>query len=124
MTAILGASIFGAIVVLYIALFFGAPLGEYAMGGNYKVLPPKSRIMIAVSVVIQVFGIVALLQMGSVVQVGLPVGVVKVTCYVFAVYLTLNVLMNIFSRSKKERWVMTPLSAIVAACYWITVLGI
>lgn len=122
--AIFGAIIFGVIVLLYVALLLGKPFGEYAMGGKYKVIPKRNRMVFAVSILIQLYGIVALLQAGNVVQVGLPTGVARVSCYIFAVYLTLNVFMNAFSRSRKERWVMTPLSAIVALCYWIVASGI
>ena len=123
-SAVIGATLFGAIVILYMAICLGAPLGEYAMGGKYKVVPLRNRAAIAVSILIQLFGIVVLLQQGNVMQVGLPEGVVRISCYVFAVYLSLNVFMNAFSRSKKERWMMTPLSAIVATCYWLVIFGV
>lgn len=122
--AVLGAILFGVIVLLYVALLLGMPLGEYAMGGKHKVIPKRNRMVFAVSILIQLYGIVALLQAGSVVDAGLSTGVAKVSCYIFAVYLTLNVFMNAFSRSTKERWVMTPLSAIVAVCYWIVASGV
>lgn len=123
-SAVIGATLFGAIVILYMAICLGAPLGEYAMGGKYKVVPLRNRAAIAVSILIQLFGIVVLLQQGDVVRAGLPDEVVRISCYVFAIYLTLNVFMNVISKSKKERWVMTPLSAIVAACYWLVIFGI
>jgi len=39
-----------------------------------------------------------------------------------AVYLSLNTVMNFISKSRKERYIMTPLSAITAVCFWITAL--
>lgn len=75
--------------------------------------------MIVIAIVVQLFGIVMLLHAGGIINTVLPVKVVKIACYVFAVYLSLNVLMNIASKSKKEKIVMAPLSLIVAICYWI-----
>ena len=47
-----------------------------------------------------------------------PFTVTKVICIILAVYLSINVFMNIFSKSKKERFVMTPLSLIAAIGFW------
>ena len=123
MIALTGAILFSLRVILYIALLFGAPLGEYAMGGAHKILPHKNRVMIAISIPIQAFGIIVLLQKGGIISTGLPESLLTISCYIFAIYLTLNVFMNAFSRSSKERWVMMPLSAIVAGCYWVMALG-
>jgi len=41
---------------------------------------------------------------------------------VMAVYLSLNTIMNFVSKSKKEKYIMTPLSFVTAICFWITVL--
>ena len=47
----------------------------------------------------------------------------KIISIVMAIYLSLNTLMNICSKSKKERFIMTPLSLIAAICFWITALA-
>jgi len=122
--ALIGSALFGLTMILYILLVFGVPLGEYAMGGKYRVMPLKSRIVTAVTVVIQLFGIVVLLHGGGIIDSGLPGSIVKVACYVYAIYLSLNVLMNIASKSKKEKLFMTPLSFIVAVCFWMVAMGI
>ena len=51
-----------------------------------------------------------------------PFMVTKVICIILAVYLSLNVFMNLFSKSKKERYIMTPLSLIAAVCFWFVAL--
>lgn len=122
--ALIGSALFGLIVILYILLVFGAPLGEYAMGGRHRVMPLKSRITTAIAVLVQLSGIAVLLHGGGIVDTGLPGNVVKVGCYVFAVYLSLNVFMNIVSKSKKEKLFMTPLSFIVAVCFWMVASGL
>ena len=42
--------------------------------------------------------------------------------FVLAVYLTLNALMDFVSKSKKEKYIMTPLALASAVCFWITAL--
>ncbi|MDU1892325.1 MAG: hypothetical protein E6767_16695 [Dysgonomonas sp.] len=120
--ALIGTILFALTVILYILLIFGAPLGEYAMGGQHRILPTKNRIITTIALIIQLFGIVVLLQGGGIINTCLSTNVIRIACYVFAVYLSLNVLMNIASKSKKEKMLMAPLSLIVAACYWILAL--
>lgn len=121
--AITGSILFGIMAIIYILLALGFPLGEFAMGGRHKVLPPKMRTLVAVSILIQILGILVLLQGGGVINAGFSPTVVKVLCYVFAVYLSLNTVMNLFSQSKKEKIIVTPMAAIVAVCYWVTALN-
>ncbi|UJF33013.1 hypothetical protein [Paenibacillus hexagrammi] len=117
-TAWIGSIAFMLIAVLYVLLVLGLPYGEFAMGGKYLVLPRQMRIACGVSVIIQVIAILYVWQAGRVLQIGLPYD--KLICYLFAAYLLLNTLMNAFSKSPKERWVMTPLSFITAVCFALT----
>ena len=45
MFAVLAASLFSVVAILTMLAACGAPLGEFTMGGQYKVLPPFFRIM-------------------------------------------------------------------------------
>jgi len=119
--ALIGSILFGLIVIFYLLLVFGVPLGEYAMGGQQKVLSGKNRVAVALAIILQIFGIFALLQTGGLITAVFSYGIIKISCYVFAIYLSINVVMNIFSKSHKERWMMTPLSFIIAVCYWIVI---
>ena len=42
-SSITGAVLLLAVAVMEILLIFGLPLGEFTMGGRYKVLPPMYR---------------------------------------------------------------------------------
>ncbi len=123
MISILGAITFGIAAFLYILIALGLPLGEFAMGGKYKVLPPRLRVAIAVSVLIQLFAIMILLQTGGVVPALFSMRITRIICFSFAVYLSLNSILNALSRSKKERYLATPLSTITALCFWITAIN-
>ncbi|RKR13063.1 hypothetical protein CLV91_1777 [Maribacter vaceletii] len=122
--SIIGSILFSIVLVLYILMALRLPYGEYAMGGKYKVLPKKERIISLLSVIIQTFAILILLQCGGLISFGVSDKIANVFCYFFAVYLSLNILMNLLSKSKKEFFYMTPLSFVIAICYWLTALNV
>ncbi|PKM57656.1 MAG: hypothetical protein CVU98_05020 [Firmicutes bacterium HGW-Firmicutes-3] len=120
MFAIIGALLFFGIAIMTLLVAFGLPLGEFKMGGQYKILPSKYRIMAFVSVAIQLFAMLIVLQAGGFIPLLFSIKITQYICYFFAIYLSLNTIMNLTSKSKKEKYVMTPLSLIAAICYWIT----
>jgi len=118
--AIIGAILFSIIVIMTLLVACGLPLGEFTMGGQNKILPNKYRIMAVFSLFIQIFAIIIILQAGQYITLWFSYNITKYICFFFAVYLTINVFMNFSSKSKKERYVMTPLSLIAAFCFWFT----
>ena len=122
MTAIIGASVFSVVIVLSFLIICGLPLGELTMGGQYKVFPKKLRIVLVTQLILQIFFVVIILQMGGFIPLWFSSIVTKRICVVMAIYLLLNTFMNFISKSKKEKYVMTPLSAISAICFWVTAL--
>ena len=120
MFSILGAVLFGVIAIMTVLVACGLPLGEFTMGGQYKILPKKLRVVAVVSVAIQIFAMIIILQAGGFISLLLPFKVTKYICFFFAAYLSLNTIMNMISKSRKEKYVMTPLSLIAGICFWIT----
>ena len=120
MAAIIGAAAFSIVLVLSFLIICGLPLGELTMGGQYKVFPKKLRMVLVTQLILQVFFVIVILQMGGFVPLWFSVRVTKIIGIVMAVYLSLNTLMNFVSKSKKEKYIMTPLSFITAICFWIT----
>ena len=123
MTAIIGAVLLLLVVVMSIALIFGAPLGAFTLGGRFKVFPAKLRILLAVQLLLQVFFAIVLLQLGGYMSLWFSHKVTKVLGIALAVYLSMNCLANLASKSKKEKYVMTPLSVVTAVCYWVNALA-
>ena len=123
MTAIIGAVLLLLVVVMIVALIFGAPLGAFTLGGRFKVFPAKLRILLAVQLLLQVFFAIVLLQLGGYMSLWFSHKVTKVLGVALAAYLTMNCLANLASKSKKEKYVMTPLSVITAVCYWVNALA-
>ena len=120
MFSILGAVIFGVIATMTILVACGFPLGEFTMGGQHKILPNKFRVMAVISVAIQIFAMIIILQAGGFIPLCLSFKLTKYICFFFAAYLSLNTTMNMISKSRKEKYVMTPLSLIAGICFLIT----
>ncbi len=119
MVTIVAAVIFSAIAMMTLLVACGLPLGEFTMGGRHKILPPKFRMMAGISFVIQLFAVVIALQAGKHIPLWFSPGATKGFCIFFAAYMSLNAIMNLLSKSKKERYTMTPLALIAASCFWI-----
>jgi len=112
--AIAFASLIGLLVLFQLALALGAPWGRLAWGGQHRgVLPRGYRI--GSLVVILVYGFFATVALGRVELLAwYPVGFAQVAMWVIFGVLALGVLMNAISRSKPERYVMTPVALVLA----------
>ena len=104
MFSILGAVLFGVIAIMTVLVACGLPLGEFTMGGQHKILPKKFRVMAVISVAIQIFAMIIILQAGGFISLWLSFKVTKYICFFFAVYLFLNTIMNMISKSRKEKF--------------------
>ena len=122
MVAVIGASVFSIVIILSILIICGLPLGELTMGGQYKVFPKKLRIILMTQLILQIFFVIIILQMGGFIPLWFLGNITKIIGIIMAVYLSLNTVMNFISKSKKEKYIMTPLSLISAICFWITAL--
>ena len=118
--AIVGSVIFFLISILYVLIALGLPLGEFVMGGKYRSMPNNMRYVIGFSALVQWFAIIVLLQTAGLIPLLFSARATRGICFFFAVFLSLNVVMNLFSQSKKEKYTMTPLSIIVAVSFWLT----
>lgn len=113
------ASLFAVAAVIFVLLALGLPFGEFAMGGRYKVIPKPLRITCIACVLIQIFAIFIILQVGSIVPIVFTIKTLKTICLILAAFLTVNFIMNMFSGSKKEKYIAGPLSVIAAIYFWI-----
>jgi hypothetical protein len=104
------------LAVFQVALIAGAPLGHFAWGGQYRVLPSKLRIGSAVSLVL--YALFALVIWGSMTRLSVAGGDagVDVGIWVLTAYFGAGVLTNAVSRSRPERFLMTPVALVLVAC--------
>lgn len=103
------AILFVSIAVFQVLLSLGYPLGEFAMGGYYKVLPKKLRVVSAINALILLIMGFVFLQHANLL-IGLDFLSTNILVWVITIFLGFNTLANLISRSKKERFMMTPLS--------------
>lgn len=122
MISIIGAGVFSIVIILSFLILCGLPLGELTMGGQYRVFPKELRIVLVTQLILQVFFVLIILQMGGFIQLWFSYNVTKIIGIVMAMYLSLNTVVNLISKSKKEKYIMTPLSLVTAICFWITAL--
>lgn len=111
---------FISIAVFQVLLALGLPLGEFAMGGYYKVLPYKLNVVSAINAIILLVMGVVFLQHTNVINI-FNVLPTNILVWVITVFLGLNTIANLISRSTKEKYVMTPLSSIAfILCFMIS----
>lgn len=121
--AVLATVVLGILAVLQAALALGAPLGRFAWGGKHRVLPAGLRVGSALSIPIYAVIAVVLLARAGVLPLLVGSPVVDVAAWAVFGYLVLAVLMNAVSRSRPERYAMTPASIVLAVCALLVALG-
>lgn len=115
--AIVALAVLILLTIFQLALIAKAPLGEFAWGGQYKVLPKKLRASSVVSILLYaIFALFISLKAGLL-NLSDNTTVITVGMWIFTVYFFLGIIVNVISRSKKERLVMAPVSAILAVCF-------
>jgi hypothetical protein len=114
-----------ALAVFQIALIAGAPLGHLAWGGRDRVLPRRKRIGSVVSIVLYAAFAILALERTDLTDLLPPAAdaVVQVLMWVVFAYLVLGIPLNLLSRSKPERYVMTPVATVLAILALLVALG-
>jgi hypothetical protein len=107
-----------------IALAAGAPLGSLAWGGKHRVLPTGLRIGSAVSVLLYaLFAWIIVAAAASIDRFGDYIEPEHPGIWVLTAYFGLGVVVNLVSRSRPERFVMTPVAAVLSVCCLVIALA-
>ena len=112
--AIAASIILAGVGVFQAFLAAGAPLGHFAWGGRHRVLPIGFRIASAVAIPLYIGMIVLMLNRAGIVSVSTNSGAIRVAAWLLVGYFTLGVVANLASRSRPERYVMTPIVLVLA----------
>lgn len=108
--AILFCCVLGLLAVFQAALAAGAPLGHFAWGGQQERLSSRLRIGSVVAIAIYaLFALIALERAGLVRAMPHP-SVAGIGMWIIVGYMALGVIMNAASRSRLERYTMTPVA--------------
>jgi hypothetical protein len=123
-TAIITCVLLFLLIIFQLLLAIGLPFGRFAYGGKYEKLPNNLRIMSLIAVGIFIFGIIVVLEQATIITIFNNELLTIIVVWIFAVYLTLNTLMNAVSKSQWEKRIMTPISfGIAVCCYILAILG-
>ncbi len=120
--ALLGVLVLGALAVFQALLVAGAPLGRLAWGGQHEVLPLRLRIGSTVSIVVYAATALLMLHAAGAISV-LSAGFVDTATWVLVGFFGLGIVMNVVSRSRPERLVMTPVVLLLTAVCLILALN-
>ncbi|MES2876149.1 MAG: hypothetical protein V4678_01635 [Patescibacteria group bacterium] len=112
-----------ALCIFQLALILGAPLGKFAWGGANRVLPIKFRVASSVSIALYIIFSLFLVSKAGWLDVISDSRILDISMWVFSIYFLIGIAMNAVSRSKPERYLMTPVAAILAVSFLIVTLS-
>ena len=100
------------IVLFQLALVFGAPLGEYTMGGKFPgKLPVKMRIAALIQIfILLLFASVVIAKAGISLEKYQSIG--RIGIWFIVAFFVLGSIVNLLSPSRKEKLVMGPANII------------
>lgn len=104
------------LTLFQVFLALGLPLGEYAWGGVYRELPGKLRIGSAVSALMLVIAILAVLSTSEILSV-FSFSVSRIILTVYSVIFLLSIIGNLNSKNVKEKRIMIPMSIALFGTY-------
>lgn len=120
--AIIGLLILASLSVFQLLLILGKPLGEFAWGGQHKVLPRKLRISSVFSIILYIVFGLFLASKAGIADIITSSQILDTGMWIFAGYFALGIFVNAMSRSKKERLLMTPVALLLAIIFIATIL--
>lgn len=123
LSAIIAISILALLMCLQMLLVAGLPLGRLAWGGQYRVLPVKLRWGSLLAVVTLGVAAWVVLARADLVAPGDEPLAIQIITWVLTGYWGLNTFGNIVSKSPAERYVMTPVSVLLIACFVVVALS-
>lgn len=121
--ALLICVILGLLAIFQLLLIAGRPLGKFAWGGQHEVLPSRLRIGSAISILLYALFALLVLERAQLTSLIPSATFLAVAMWVLTGYFALGVIMNGISRSKPERFLMTPVALVLAGLCLVVALG-
>ncbi len=107
------------LICFQLALAAGLPLGQVAWGGQHKVLPMNLRRGSLAAAALLGIATWIVLARASLVEPGPAPLAVGIATWIFGGYMVLNTLGNLASKNPLERRIMTPLTIVLAVCFFL-----
>lgn len=107
--------------ILHILLMAGAPIGEYVLGGQNKVIPREKRWINFIIACVFLFLGLFYLGMAGVILLYIPKLLSRIIMIIYSAFLAYAIIGNtFFTQSKKEKLLMIPASIIGFICSALT----
>ena len=119
---VLALAVLAGLAVMQVLIIMGKPVGEYAWGGQNRVPTPRVRKASVAAIALCVAFALLLMSRAGVLPGGSTLVIVVATWVLFA-YSTFMIGLNAISRSRRERVVATPVSALMALSVFVIALG-
>ncbi len=111
------------VILFQAALILGAPWGEYTMGGIYPgKLPARMRAAAAVQIVILLLFASIAASRAGIALAGFH-NASRTGIWIVTAFFVLGTVMNLASRSRKERALMGPMNAVALVCSFLTAIS-
>ncbi len=107
--AIAFCTLLAGLAVFQLALALGAPLGRFAWGGGHERLPRNLRIGSLIAIAIYALLATIMLDRAGLARIFPDPAIASIGAWIAVAYLALGIPMNAISRSKPERFTMTPI---------------
>lgn len=120
--AIAATALLCGLAIFQTALVVGAPIGHFAWGGQHRVLPTSYRIASLLAALVYVAIVIVVLDRAEHISV-VEDGSSKVAAWGIAVFFAAGIPLNAISRSRPERYTMTPLVTILTILTAIVAIG-
>lgn len=121
--AIAAATILAALAVFQAALVAGAQIGRFAWGGAHDVLPMRLRVGSAVSIFLYALMAIVLLDRAGMTAILPGADTARIGAWILVGYGVVGTTINLASRSRAERGVMTPVAFSLAVLSLVVAAG-
>ncbi len=121
--AVVACVMFAGLTIFQALLIAGLPLGRLAWGGQHRVLPTGFRVGSAISIMLYGAFATLMLERAGIIAI-LPGDAIEgVGLWVLTGDFALGIVMNAISRSKPERYTMTPVALVLTLLCLVLALG-
>lgn len=120
--AIVATFVLLCLAILQCMLALGAPYGHFVWGGKHQVLPTSLRVWSAISILLYAAFALVLFSRAGILHL-LVGSFANVATWILFGYFVLGIVVNAISRSKHERYTMSALYVILAACTLVIALS-
>lgn len=88
---------------LHILLILGMPIGEYVLGGNNRIIPPKKRYINTIFACIFLLLGVCYIEKAGLISLQIPELLLKIIMIIYTVFLAYAIIGNTFLQKAKRK---------------------